>query len=82
MEKAVVILHFHQQKKQIDLEIPLDIAAKELVVALNEAYDLGIQPDNIAKSCLRSENPIALLKGDKTLREYGVHDGTIINLVT
>ena len=28
---------------------------------------------------LKSENPIALLRGNKTLAEYGIRNGTLIN---
>ncbi len=80
MNTASVIVRFHNLKtdKEIDLDLPLDISANELVVALNSAYELGIDISNVKKCFLRSENPIALLKGNKTLREYGIHNATII----
>ena len=81
MDKAIIILHFHEKAQKIDIEVPLNISAKELVIALNEAYDLKIDIEDISKSYLKCENPIALLKGDKTLSEYGLHNGSIINII-
>lgn len=61
-----------------DIEIPLYITANELVVALNEAYDLNIDTSNVKNCYLKSEKPIALLKGNKTLAEFGIRNGTVI----
>ena len=36
-QKAVVVFQIPQRKFSVDLEIPLDITAKELVAALNAA---------------------------------------------
>ena len=62
----------------LDLEIPLSISANELVEALNTAYDLNIDVSDIKNCYLKSENPIALLKGNKTLAEFGLRDGSVI----
>lgn len=78
--KAIIILRIHERNFEADLEVPLDISANELVGALNYAYDLGINTDDVMNSYIKIENPIALLRGSKTLREYGVHNGTIINI--
>ena len=77
--RAVVILKIFKRNFQVDLEIPLNITANDLVVALNDAYELGIDVLDIKQCYLKCENPIALLKGKKTLREYGVRNGTVIN---
>ncbi len=29
---------------------------------------------------LKAERPIALLRGERTLREYGIRDGSVINI--
>lgn len=78
-DKANIIFRIHKRKTSVDLEIPLSITANELVVALNSAYDLNINIYDIKSCYLKSENPIALLKGNKTLAEYGIMNGTIIN---
>ena len=80
MDKNTVIIRFNNYTamRGVDLDIPLDISANELVVALNSAYDLGIDVSNVKKCFLRSENPIALLRGNKTLEEYGIRNGSVI----
>lgn len=81
MNRDVAIIIFNIVKRQftIDLEVPLDITANELVIALNTAYDLGIDTTNIKNCFLKAENPIALLRGNKKLIEYGIRNGSVIN---
>lgn len=76
--KAVVIFRILKRKQEHDLEIPLDISANELFVALNTAYEFGIDTGDIKNCYLQAERPIALLKGNKSLAEFGVRNGTII----
>ena len=80
MNKATAIVLFKMIRKylSLDLEVPLNISANELVEALNTAYDLGIDVSDIKNCYLKSENPIALLKGNKTLFEFGLRDGSVI----
>jgi uncharacterized ubiquitin-like protein YukD len=79
-ERAVIVLRVHSRQMEVDLDVPLNITATELLVGVNEAYQLGIDTNNSANCFLRTENPIALLRGSKELYEYGVHNGTIINI--
>lgn len=81
MNKDAVIIIFNIIKRNftVDLEVPLDISANDLVHALNTAYELGIDTSDIKKCYLKAENPIALLKGNKTLAEFGLHNGSVIN---
>lgn len=78
-ETAIVILKLHKRATTIDIEVPLNITANDLVVALNSAYDLKINTSEIKNCYLKAENPIALLKGNKTLLDFGIRDGSIIN---
>ena len=78
-EKAIVIFNIIKRNVSDDLEIPLDISANELVEALNTAYKLGIDTSDIKNCYLKAENPIALLKGIKTLAEFGLRNGSVIN---
>lgn len=78
--KAVVIFRIHKRKFETDLEIPLDISANELVIALNEAYQLDIDISDMKNCYLKAENPIALLKGNKLLADFGVRNGTVIQV--
>lgn len=76
---AVVVLHLHRQNKKHDIEVPLDITANELIMALNTAYQLGINFEGGERPYLKTENPIAFLQGDTLLREYRIRNGTVIN---
>ena len=52
----------------------------ELAAALNEAYGLGVDLSDINNCYLKAQNPIMLLKGNRTLKEFGVRNGTIISM--
>lgn len=78
-ERAIIILKIHKRKQVVDIQVPLNITANELVIGLNNAYDLGIDVAQIQNCYLKAENPIALLKGNRLLSEFGIRNGTIIN---
>lgn len=80
-ERIVVVLHLHKQGYKMDLDIPLDITANELIIGLNEGLRLGMNTMDLSKCHLKTENPIAFLRGNKLLRDYGLRNGTIINLI-
>ena len=75
---AVVIFQITKRNVSVDLELPLSISANDLVTSLNTAYDLGIDTTDVKQCYLKAENPIALLKGNKLLSEFGVRNGSII----
>lgn len=77
-EKAIVILIKEGQSKGIDVEIPLNIAANELIYGLNRGFNLGINMDDPKECYLRVENPVALLTGEKMVKEYGIRNGSRI----
>lgn len=77
-EKVIVIFHHVKRNETYDIELPLDIGASELVMALNQGLSLGMDTKDISQRYLKSTNPIALLKGNKTLAEYGIHNGSEI----
>lgn len=78
-ETAIIIFNITKRKFTVDLEIPLDISANDLVHALNEAYQLGIDTTDIKKMYLKAENPIVLLKGHRSLKEFGIRNGSVIS---
>lgn len=78
-DTAIVVFKMHKRNQSVDLQTPLFISANELVLALNTAYGLGIDTSDIKLCYLKSENPIALLKGNKTLAEFGIRNGSVIN---
>lgn len=78
-DKIIIVFNAFKKNVSVDLEIPLDITTRELVIGLNEAFDLGIDTTDIKQCYLKTENPIALLRGNKLLSEYGLRNGSIIN---
>lgn len=78
-DTAIIIFNIIKRNFTVDLEVPLDISANDLVNALNTAYELGIDTTNIKNCYLKAENPIALLKGNKSLMEFGLRNGSVIN---
>ena len=79
-DKVIVILNIKRLSKKYDVEVPLYITANDLVKGLNIAFNLGNNIENINECFLRCENPIVLLKGNKTLREFNLRNGTLINI--
>lgn len=76
--KDTAIVEFINMGQKTDLEVPLDITANDLIIALNSAYSLQMDTENIFNCYLIAENPIAFLRGNKTLREYGIRNGSQI----
>ncbi len=78
-DTAIIVFNIIKRNFTVDLEVPLDISANDLVNALNTAYELNINTSDIKNCYLKAENPIALLKGNKTLAEFGLRNGSVIN---
>lgn len=76
---AIITVNLHRQGISRDLEVPLDISANELCSALFHIFFPGQQGD-MNQYYLKAERPIALLRGERTLREYGIRDGSVINI--
>lgn len=77
-DTVVVEFRNDMDKSESELEVPLDITAQELTMALNSAFALGMDTENIFGCYLVAENPIAFLRGNKTLREFGIRNGSQI----
>ncbi|MBR4286073.1 MAG: hypothetical protein IKT55_00045 [Clostridia bacterium] len=78
-ETAIIIFNILNRGFSVDLEVPLDISGNDLTIALNQAYQLGIDTADVKNCYLKAENPIALLRGNKSLKEYGIRNGSVIN---
>lgn len=81
MSKIIMELNILSRNESHDIEVSDEISAYELVYGLNKAYGLGIDTNNITKCFLRTENPIALVRGDKKISELGLRNGTTINVI-
>lgn len=77
--KAIIIFNNCKQNTTVDIEVPLDITVADLVWGLNNAYELNIDTTDRRNCYLKAENPIALLRGNRTLAQFGIHNGSIIN---
>jgi uncharacterized ubiquitin-like protein YukD len=81
MDNRIVIqVYLHKQNQQLEIEIPLDISANELIIGLNEGLSLGLDTSDLSLCHLKCENPVAFLAGNRLLSDYGLHNGTIINI--
>lgn len=78
-EKAVITFNIIGRNESVDLEVPLSISANDLVMALNAAYELNIDVTDMKNCYLKAEKPIILLRGNKTLAEFGLRNGSVIN---
>ncbi len=76
--KAIIEFINKSDNTEIELEVPLNITANDLIIALNDAFGLGMDVENIFNCYLIAENPIAFLHGNKLLEEYGIRNGTRI----
>lgn len=75
-EKAIVEFINKNDNSKTELEIPINITANDLIIALNKAFNLEMDIENIFNCYLVAENPIAFLHGNKELSEYGIRNGT------
>lgn len=80
MTDSVVVIFKNVEKNiNVDLEVPLYITARELVIVLNEAYELDIDINDIKKCYLKVDNPVMLLRGNMLLRDAGIRNGSVIS---
>lgn len=78
MDKKTITVIFRNAGRELLLEIPTFISGQDFIIALNETYNLGIDITDLQQCYLQSENPIALVKGNKSLDDYGLRDGTVV----
>lgn len=77
MEEKIIMM-FKHNGKTVDIEVPKNITANELIFGLNSGFSLNINLDNPDDCFMRAENPVALIKGEKTLEELGLRNGTMV----
>lgn len=77
-DKIIMVFERARTQERFDIEVPLDITANELLNGLNTGLRLGLNLEDSTQCFLCTENPIALIKGNTLLKDYNLHDGTII----
>ena len=56
MENTVIVAFHHKKRNTwLDMEIPLDISANELIYGLNKGLNLGIDMSNVAECYMCTE---------------------------
>lgn len=82
MEKNRAIVHLTAEEPEIqeDLILPLDVPAEDLIRGLNEAFHLGLAPEDLKRTFLKAEDPLALVRGSRTLSWYGIRNGSCLCL--
>lgn len=78
MDSRVITFYNYNENYEMELEVPLNITANDLFYALNESLKLEMDVEDVYNNYLVSENPIAFLKGNRTLEEFGIRNGTKI----
>jgi uncharacterized ubiquitin-like protein YukD len=75
-----LIIRFKNVKlnQEYDIEVPADLTANELIYGLKNSFKLNINMDDPKDCFLRSENPIALIRGEAELTSLGLRDGSVI----
>ncbi len=75
-ENAIILFTVEPGNETYDLEIPLQITANELFLALQEAFHLPEEEQGMKNQYLVSEDPMVLLKGSKKLADFGIRNGS------
>lgn len=81
MDKAIITLKIKNTNEEYELEIPTNITVKELCNALNVGLRLEERNIDISNYYIKTFNPLSFIKGRDVLKDYGIRNGTIIELV-
>ena len=73
MEKVTIIVH-DITGCVYDIEVSLDITARELIKGLH----IGLQHAGSCPEAIRCENPVAFITGDNLLSHYRLRNGSKI----
>ena len=71
MNNAVLIVRLPDGSCR-DIEVPLDITANQLI----EALWTGLKLPGRKPASLRADNPVAYLRGNQKISDFGFHHGT------
>ena len=80
MEEKITIVFVDRNNNSTDFETPIDITLRDLIEAIDNVLHIGLDADDITEKEIVIENPIRLIKLNKTLEELGFRQGTTIYL--
>lgn len=78
MESAIIDFLNDRTGERTELEVPLSITANDLINALNTKYELGLKREDYSNYYMCMENPVTFFRGERTLEELGVRNGSLI----
>lgn len=78
MDTAIVEFRNENTGFTEEIEIPLSITANDLIYALGAAYHLDVSGADLDNHYLYTDNPISFMRGNRTLKEYGLRNGSVI----
>lgn len=81
MDKVIIKLKIKDMDEIFELEIPIDITVKEFCKAISEGLNINEENTKISNYYIRTFNPLAFIKGRDKLKDCGVRNGTIIEIV-
>lgn len=73
---TVTVIVYKKNGIPTDVEIPMDITARQLI----EALYTGLKCPEDRSEGIRSANPAAYLTGDRLVSDYGLYDGSTLYL--
>lgn len=76
--KRISLVLYLEDGDEIDLDVPCEITVEELLKGLNAKLDWKMKQEELAHAYFRSENPVAFLKGNHSLEEYQLRDGSAL----
>lgn len=77
MANAIMLVH-DTDGQVIDIYVPLEITAAELLLALHQ----GLGHAGNVPHAMRSESPITLVAGNRTLAELGLRNGSSLHFIS
>ena len=78
MDTAVIDFINENTGECVEIEVPLSITANDLINALNSVYDLGLNKEDYSNYYMCMENPTVFFRGERTLEELGLRNGSRI----
>ncbi len=75
-----IMIVLKDQNKRTDriIEVSQDMKANDFIMAIVKTFGFHLKEEKPSHYFLVSENPIVLLKGSKTLKEFGLRNGSEI----